>query len=320
MDDLLKLIETLRERIRSHQAQLRTNEALTRSVLIDPLLRALGWDTEDPAQVVPEFGVPETNTKAEYALFVGSAEPVMIVEAKKLGERLEGGADQAIGYCIRNGYKYFAVTDGCEWRLYETHRPTKLQEKIVTRFDIGKGFRSDVCLNALYLWKQRFVEGIPVTIVPGPNTEVMAMVDRLEPQHPAADSANQDQSSDWVPLSKLAPESGESPLELLLPSGDILGITTWSELVPKLTKWLIDAGHLVGGNLPIRAGTKYLVAAQAKHSDGKPFKNSKRAGQFFVETNFNAGAHAKNMRIIIESAGRQADEFKVRTRRSNRND
>ena len=53
LESLLELVETLRERIITHRAVLSQSEALTRYALIDPLLRELGWDTEDPTMVDP---------------------------------------------------------------------------------------------------------------------------------------------------------------------------------------------------------------------------------------------------------------------------
>ena len=55
LEELHRLIEALQVRISEHRAELQKSEALTRYVLIDPLLRALGWDTGNPSQVVPEF-------------------------------------------------------------------------------------------------------------------------------------------------------------------------------------------------------------------------------------------------------------------------
>ena len=55
LEGLFNLVETLRARIGAHSKQLTQSEALTRYALIDPLLRELGWDTEDPALVVPEY-------------------------------------------------------------------------------------------------------------------------------------------------------------------------------------------------------------------------------------------------------------------------
>ena len=55
---------------------------MTRAALIDPLLRELGWDTENPALVMPEYRLGRGY--ADYAL-LKDGKPVMMVEAKKLG-------------------------------------------------------------------------------------------------------------------------------------------------------------------------------------------------------------------------------------------
>ena len=55
LESLLELVETLRKRIGGHRAALSGNEMLTRYALVDPLLCVLGWDTADPAIVIPEI-------------------------------------------------------------------------------------------------------------------------------------------------------------------------------------------------------------------------------------------------------------------------
>ena len=109
LESLLELVETLRGRIDEHGAALRLSEALTRAALIDPLLRELGWDTEDPALVMPEYRLGRGY--ADYAL-LNDGRPLIMVEAKKLGTPLQDAASQGIGYCIEDGIGYFAVTDG----------------------------------------------------------------------------------------------------------------------------------------------------------------------------------------------------------------
>ena len=52
--------------LRNMARPLRQSEALTRATLIDPLLRELGWDTEDPALVAPEYRLGRGY--ADYAL------------------------------------------------------------------------------------------------------------------------------------------------------------------------------------------------------------------------------------------------------------
>ncbi|MDE2686206.1 MAG: hypothetical protein OXI16_01710 [Chloroflexota bacterium] len=55
LESLHALIEKLRQRIQSHRSILSGSEWLTRYTLIDPLLRELSWDTEDPELVIPEY-------------------------------------------------------------------------------------------------------------------------------------------------------------------------------------------------------------------------------------------------------------------------
>ena len=43
LDELVEVIEELRGRINEHRTVLQGSEAQTRSSLVDPLLRALGW-------------------------------------------------------------------------------------------------------------------------------------------------------------------------------------------------------------------------------------------------------------------------------------
>ena len=155
LESLLQLVETLRERISAHRAVLSQSEALTRYALIDPLLRELGWDTEDPSMVVPEYRVPN-NQIADYVLFHGD-HPAMVVESKKLDESLQGGRalDQGILYCAHTGASYFLLTDGNRWELYESGR-TNPQ----TAFSLTDDSPAQSCLKALALWRSSVQAGV----------------------------------------------------------------------------------------------------------------------------------------------------------------
>src|SRR4051794_27451663 len=63
------------------------NEANTKAVLIEPLLKALGWSTADPLQVSREYRVFD-GTFLDYALLI-EGQPRMFVEAKALAESLD---------------------------------------------------------------------------------------------------------------------------------------------------------------------------------------------------------------------------------------
>ena len=102
LDALIAVIDQLRERMEAHKTDLRQSEAMTRYVLIDPLLAALGWDTSDPSQVRPEY---KTGTKrADYALLKADGKPFVFVEAKSLDKALSEGLDQGIILLCEDGH------------------------------------------------------------------------------------------------------------------------------------------------------------------------------------------------------------------------
>ncbi|MCE2500786.1 MAG: type I restriction enzyme HsdR N-terminal domain-containing protein [Dehalococcoidia bacterium] len=125
LDDLVGVIETLKQRIQAHGATLRANEIRTRVALIDPLLTALGWDVSDPALVTPEYTVGEG--RADYALHGSESIPAAIVEAKRLGHALNDDERmQMLNYANARGVRYAAVTDGDVWEFYEVFRQAPL--------------------------------------------------------------------------------------------------------------------------------------------------------------------------------------------------
>lgn len=54
LEELEATIERLRSRMTQHEEHVGGHETRTRVILIDPLLRSLGWDPEDPEIVVHE--------------------------------------------------------------------------------------------------------------------------------------------------------------------------------------------------------------------------------------------------------------------------
>ena len=66
-----------------YRSTLKKNEAATRAVLIDPVLRSLGWDTANTYMVEVEKRMD--SVRADYALYDSNSAPQIIVEAKALG-------------------------------------------------------------------------------------------------------------------------------------------------------------------------------------------------------------------------------------------
>ena len=288
LESLLALVETLRKRIDIHGPTLRQNEALTRYTLIDPLLRELGWDTENPALVMPEYkGV---GGSADYALFNGD-KPLMIVEAKKLDTSLrdEKVLTQGLAYCQRQGTRYLSVTDGRRWEIYETHKLASIDEKRIVEFDLKSQSAAEACLKALALWEIRVSNDVTNGRLP---------------------------SDEWQLLSKLNPQRGSRPpVEIQFPDNSPLSIKSWKSLLVEVVRWLINNNHLTRSHCPILKtprSKRYTVSTETIHSDKKQFTSPARVGSLYIETNTSSRGIAKDCRTVIEHAGQDPAQFKVR--------
>ena len=119
-----KTVAELRLRIRDDREYIARYEARTRVVLIDPLLRAIGWDPENSRDVQIEFrGV---NGRFDYAL-MSEGKPVAVIEAKKLMDDLDSPeVDEQITTYARDpkskGIHLLAITDGDEWVFHLNNR------------------------------------------------------------------------------------------------------------------------------------------------------------------------------------------------------
>ena len=93
------------------------HEAVTRYAIIDPILQALGWDTSDPGQVLPENWRKLSNQQrvADYALLNKNGEPVVLIEAKGFSRtKLYGWTEekQLQDYAPDSGAKLGVLTNG----------------------------------------------------------------------------------------------------------------------------------------------------------------------------------------------------------------
>jgi len=130
MVDLTKTLRDVRSRI-ARAASSRLNEENTKATLIEPVLRALGWDTEDVEEVVREYRLKSRDKPVDYGLLVLRT-PRLFVEAKALGENLDDRrwTNQIMGYAGVAGVQWIVLTDGNEYRIYNTHAPVSVEEKL----------------------------------------------------------------------------------------------------------------------------------------------------------------------------------------------
>ena len=122
-------------------SRLNGHELRTRYSIIDPILRALGWDTSDPSHCEVEFRVPGSGERVDYALFVGKRwerDLAILVEAKSLDRNLESDEEQIAKYAPKFEAEAGVLTNGRRWRIYalgkrvQTYGPKLVEELDIT--------------------------------------------------------------------------------------------------------------------------------------------------------------------------------------------
>ncbi|WP_368294346.1 type I restriction endonuclease [Dehalobacter sp. TBBPA1] len=117
-------VENLREKI--------TTEEATKNSLILPFFQMLGYDIFDPSEVVPEFTADvgiKKGEKVDYAIFQNGT-PIILVEAKWCGEKLDKHGSQLFRYFGTTKAKFGILTNGIIYQFFtDLEEPNKMDEK-----------------------------------------------------------------------------------------------------------------------------------------------------------------------------------------------
>lgn len=285
-------MRTLDRRIAEHRQLLIGNETATRYALIDPLLRALGWDTSDPAIVEPEY--QSGSGRADYVLKGADGDPSIIVEAKRLGRSVGDGITQSITYCIERGVKYFVVTDGDHWRAYETYKPVPIEQKQLFNFRIS-GASQPAVIKMLWLWRGNFASNEPEfpRVPPTPD-----------------ESPGPIGPGESVRLSTYQRgRGGLKPNSIRFPDGTSKQIRNWRYLQISVVEWLSETGQMTALDCPVtdRPGGTYLVNSEPVRRSGKRFTFPKSINGMWIELGFSGADHIRMAQRILASRGVSAD-------------
>ena len=296
LEALHELVKVLGERIDTHRAELSQSESLTRYALIDPLLRAMGWNTEDPGLVRPEYA---TNPgSVDYALLKDNR-PIMMVEAKKLGHSLQDQSvlRQVINYCTERGTPYFSVTDGQKWEIYETFiESAAVEERRIAQFDL----RDDpvyACLQALELRRPK----VSQRLLRAGQTPTPA-----QRQQQMASDREGNGSIQWQPLSRFSREPNtDPPSSIKFPDNSSCAIRYWYELVVHTVRWLWQAGRL-NQNAHFRG---FLTTSGSQNFNSPtPVRDT----PFIYNRHGSADAQINRVRRLLNHARVSLDEVQIR--------
>jgi Restriction Enzyme Adenine Methylase Associated/Type I restriction enzyme R protein N terminus (HSDR_N) len=133
------------------------SEADTKRVFIEPTLKSLGWDTEGIGEIKNEYRHKPGDNPVDYALLC-DGRPILLIEAKALNISLNDRkfSSQLLAYANLSGVEWCCLTNGDEWRIYNSHALGEVEEKEFRRITISKDFN----LDALELIAKKNLHGL----------------------------------------------------------------------------------------------------------------------------------------------------------------
>ncbi|MDE2766056.1 MAG: ankyrin repeat domain-containing protein [Chloroflexota bacterium] len=209
LDALAAAIERLKQRIESHGAAIERDETRTRLVLVDPLLNALGWDTTDPATVIPEHQVGRHAGKTDYVLrkmLKHDGSPIIaFIGTKRLNEPLENHRAQMLTQANMACVEYACLTNGDRWEVYEVFKEAPLHERPLLEVSIRREPAID-CAVKLQLFK---LPALETSLALSPRAARQLLSEAVEA---GASSASIRQLLDQDDSLRTWVEYGETPL------------------------------------------------------------------------------------------------------------
>ena len=135
---LVSSLPSLVEKMRKFHGLYEDDEAAVRTQIIEPALRLLGWDPENPDEVRPivaiEDGIPDYSLRKD-------GKPILFVEVKKLGVTVDNteGLAKLGRFCedFGEGIMNAMITNGAVWALLRSFEENaKLSEIVVWKVDL----------------------------------------------------------------------------------------------------------------------------------------------------------------------------------------
>jgi hypothetical protein len=112
MDELVDFLS----RVKRADVPLPADEAKTRQAIVLPILRRLGWDIENTAEVIPEYSTCSRNV--DFCLCCGKEK--VFLEVKKPAEELDKHEEQLLRYLLLEAIDFAVLTNGRTWSFYLT--------------------------------------------------------------------------------------------------------------------------------------------------------------------------------------------------------
>ena len=145
---VMEVIQQVRQQLNDYpMSDYLYNEATTRNVVINPMIKALGWDLHNLDQCSYEIN-PKINAKgelsgkkpADYVLGARSGRSVVVIEAKRMdyGLKADRGQEQLSAYAEELFSGVAVLTNGIDWYIYNLRKGGSFSDKLDGEVDLLK--------------------------------------------------------------------------------------------------------------------------------------------------------------------------------------
>ena len=249
---LASKIDESRSRIEHHREYISGHETRTRQLLIDPLLRELGWDLEDPGQVHLEFKT--SSGRPDYALWSNGV-VVALIEAKSLGKNLDNDPGQVIKYGTDKSIpdlRIFVKTDGDRWVIF----PLQPVNEGQLNLSISKHAPLVGAQRIMRLLKRTLDDTVVTTESRSRNIDGN-QTSGSNGNHKRWATKSDEKGEDWITLDELE-FKGKSPNHMMLPDGTQVSIRSWKAVWLTIAEW-ITAERPIHGEIIFGQNPNYMA-------------------------------------------------------------
>lgn len=324
LSNLSDVLNQVKNSAAQYGSTLGKNEAATRAVLIDPILRSLGWDTSNTYMVEVEKTLAQT--RADYALYDSNSDVKVIVEAKPLGHDLThpGVYMSLVNYAFTFGLEDIFLTDGLIWYHFTSFQPgnrgpTRVLDLnqddpvdcaayLVQRLDAAKFWPDEQSIDTL---TQRVAQlESALSSLQQQLSQVSATTGQTStspaPVTPPTGSGAVSKTSSGptrqlVPLVKLDSVTGTRPTLLQLPDGSLVPVSRWSDVVRECCKYALAAHPQIPIPLADSSGRKVSLLGTVRPARGLSYVEVQHNGRdIFIYTNYDANKSVANALHVLK--------------------
>ena len=308
LSNLREVLSQVNESATAYQALLTSSEAATRAALVDPVLRALGWDVANPNMVEVEKTV--NSKRADYALRNSSSVIVAVVEAKKLNEDLNqpNYVQKLLAYAQTFGVSSVFTTNGTIWQHCTSSGSTHF--KALATLDLKDGDISSIAaylvqeLDAAKFWQEQ------------PDVDVLAQeVDQLRSDFSTLQKQVADLTKgkaplpppspllddEWVALTDINNATRTRPSALRLPDESQPKVKYWKDVLVETCKFVLAHEKNIPVPLVDRSGLTVNLIDTDPPAKGISFISTDYNGQtVYLHTNYSAENHIANALYVCQ--------------------